>query len=136
MLRLRELRLEKGISLDKLGEIFHVQKSTLSRMENGKQEPKADFLNDLADYFGVTVDYLLGRTNEKTFTIKDQASVKKDLKEIMNDFKNGEAGPIFYNGHELSENDLNILEAGMEVILTTLKAQNKEKYTPKSLKKY
>lgn len=65
MLKLRELREEQGISLDKLGEIFHVQKSSLSRIETGKQEPKADLINALADYFNVTTDYLLGRTEER-----------------------------------------------------------------------
>lgn len=65
MLRIRELREEQGISLDKLGEIFHIQKSSLSRIETGKQEPKADLINALADYFDVSTDYLLGRTDEK-----------------------------------------------------------------------
>ena len=65
MLKLRELREKQGISLDKLGEIFHIQKSSLSRIETGKQEPKADLINALADYFDVTTDYLLGRTDEK-----------------------------------------------------------------------
>ncbi len=40
-------------------------KSTISRYENGLREPKKDFLEMLSQYFNVSVDYLLGRTNER-----------------------------------------------------------------------
>ncbi|TQX16617.1 XRE family transcriptional regulator [Clostridioides difficile] len=40
MNRIKELREEKGISLDKLSEDLHINKSTLSRIENGLREPK------------------------------------------------------------------------------------------------
>ena len=59
MMKLRELRKEKGISLKKLGAYIGVSESTMSLYENGKRQPDNETLLKLADFFGVTVDYLL-----------------------------------------------------------------------------
>ena len=65
MFRLKELREEKGISLDRLSMDLNVNKSTLSRIENGLREPKQSFIEDCSNYFDVSTDYLLGKTDIK-----------------------------------------------------------------------
>ena len=64
MFRLKKLREEKGLSLDDLVSIFNINKSTLSRYENNLREAKQSVIVELADYFGVSTDYLLGRTDD------------------------------------------------------------------------
>ena len=59
MEKLRELRKENGISLKELGACVGVAESTMSLYENGKRQPDYETLLKLAEYFGVTVDYLL-----------------------------------------------------------------------------
>ncbi len=59
MEKLRELRKEKGISLKELGAEMGVAESTMSLYENGKRQPDYETLLKLAEFFGVTVDYLL-----------------------------------------------------------------------------
>lgn len=59
--RLRELRIEKHVTQEQLGDNFHVSQVTVSHWENGTQEPSFQILLDIADYFNVTTDYLLGR---------------------------------------------------------------------------
>lgn len=59
MEKLRELRKEKGISLKELGAAMGVAESTMSLYENGKRQPDYETLLKLAEYFNVTVDYLL-----------------------------------------------------------------------------
>lgn len=59
MEKLRELRKEKGISLKELGAEVGVAESTMSLYENGKRQPDYETLLKLAEYFGVSVDYLL-----------------------------------------------------------------------------
>lgn len=67
MIRIRELRKHKCITMKKLGEIIGVSESCVSQYENGKREPDNNTLIKLSDYFGVSVDYLLGsNTNNKT----------------------------------------------------------------------
>lgn len=64
MFRLKKLREERGLSLDDLVSIFNINKSTLSRYENNLREAKQSVIVELADYFGVSTDYLLGRTDD------------------------------------------------------------------------
>ena len=60
---LKELRLERNISQRKLGEILGVVNQTISFWESGNREPDLDMLVKIANYFNVTIDYLL--KNEK-----------------------------------------------------------------------
>ena len=57
--RLRELRLERGLSQRALGEIFGVCNQTISFWESGSREPNLDGLLKIAKFFGVSTDYLL-----------------------------------------------------------------------------
>ena len=61
--RLLELRKEKGISQAALAEKLQVSYSVVCYWETDRSEPTAPNLVKIADYFGVTVDYLLGREN-------------------------------------------------------------------------
>ena len=58
--RLKELRLAKGISQRKLGEIFSVCNQTISFWETGSREPDLDTLKSISEFFEVSTDYLLG----------------------------------------------------------------------------
>ena len=60
--RLKELRVESGISQQKIADDFKTTAATVSRWENGIQEPDIDTIISLANYFKTTTDYLLGRT--------------------------------------------------------------------------
>ena len=60
--RLLELRKEKGISQEKLSKELQVSYSVVCYWETNRSEPTAPNLVKIADYFDVSVDYLLGRT--------------------------------------------------------------------------
>lgn len=70
--RLKQLRLEKELSLDMvvydLDKRYNVEitKSHLSRWENDKNDPSIRFAAYLAQYYGVSLDYLLGLTDTRT----------------------------------------------------------------------
>lgn len=57
--KLKELRLEKGISQQKLGEVFGFCNQTISFWESGSREPDLDTLLEIARYFDVTLEELL-----------------------------------------------------------------------------
>lgn len=61
--RLRDLREEKGISQKDLAEFLSLANSTVSQYEADKRDPDSSTLKKLADYFAVTLDYLLGRSD-------------------------------------------------------------------------
>lgn len=66
-MRLKEIRKKQGISQLKLALDLHMSQNTISRYETGEREPGIAELIKLADYFHVSVDYLLERTNNPTF---------------------------------------------------------------------
>ena len=59
-MRLKELRKERKISQLKLAMDLNTNQNTISRYETGEREPGIRELIKIADYFGVTVDYLIG----------------------------------------------------------------------------
>ena len=61
-MRLRELRKEKGISQLKLALDLNINQNTISRYESGLREADYQTLIKIADYFNVSIDYLLNRT--------------------------------------------------------------------------
>lgn len=63
-MRLKELRKAKGLTLQKIADVIGVSNGTVANYENERREPRIDMLIKLADYFDVSVDYLIG--HEKT----------------------------------------------------------------------
>ena len=59
--RLRELRLEAGLKQCVLAQILHVSRSTITGYETRGRMPDMDTLCAIADYFNVSLDYLIGR---------------------------------------------------------------------------
>lgn len=59
---IKELRSEKGLSQQALGKVIGVSQKAIDYWERGVNEPKASYIVLLADFFSVSADYLLGRT--------------------------------------------------------------------------
>lgn len=70
MEKLRELRKNKKITMKELGNQLNLAESTISLYETGAREPDNDTLKKIADFFGVSIDYLLGRTSYKPKGVK------------------------------------------------------------------
>ncbi len=63
--RLKRLRMEKGITQKELADRLHISRSTIAGYESLGKEPDGEKLCALADFFGVSVDYLLGGTDSR-----------------------------------------------------------------------
>ena len=61
--RIRELRTQSDISQEVLGNVIGVKKYAIYSYEKGRACPEMKGLIGLADYFGVSIDYLVGRTD-------------------------------------------------------------------------
>jgi transcriptional regulator with XRE-family HTH domain len=80
--RLKELRLEKGVTQEELSNITGISFPTISRYENGKRdEPGLSILKKFANYFDVSIDYLTGDSDirDKDFTPNEIAKIFNDL---------------------------------------------------------
>lgn len=69
MNRIKELRLEKGLTQEDLGKVVRVSARSIGFYESGERDPDTSVLSAFADYFDVTIDYLLGRTNIRKPTL-------------------------------------------------------------------
>ena len=63
--KIRELRIENNLTQADLAEELNVSRTTIANYENGNRCPSMDLLLQLADYFRISTDYILGRTNIK-----------------------------------------------------------------------
>lgn len=89
--RLTDLREEKGIRQKELAVLINVSPSTVSNYENDVHYPDVEILCKLADYFNVSTDYLLARTDyrhnpntlsrrlSKTYTVADFINTTLEL---------------------------------------------------------
>lgn len=80
--RLRSLRIEKELNQEEFGSIFNMTKSRISQYETSRNEADDETKKMFADYFKVSLDYLMGRTN-----IRDPESLTLDeeLHQLLND---------------------------------------------------
>ena len=58
---LRRLRVRRKLTEEELADRLHITQSAISRFETGVREPSLLMLEDIADYFDVSMDYLFGR---------------------------------------------------------------------------
>ena len=97
-------------------------------------------MKKIADYFGVTVDYLMtGKDNLKEkapeLTAKDERDIAKDMESIRTKLLNGADGPLSYDGEPIPKEDAELLLGQIELMMRRLKPINKEKYNPNKNKK-
>ena len=129
--KIRALARQRDLSLPQLEQELGLGNGTISRWRSSS--PNTEKLQKIADYFQVSMDYLLGR--EQYLTQKDEKDIAKDLDNIMEKLTSGEDGPASYNGEEISPEAAELFKDELEIALKRLKLINKEKYTPKKYKK-
>ena len=63
--RMQDLRIDSDLSQKKIGEILHISQRSYSHYETGSRNIPIEMLIRLADYYDTTIDYLVGRTDNK-----------------------------------------------------------------------
>lgn len=131
---LKKLCDEQGISVNTLEEKIELGKNTLYSWK--KNTPKGSNLIKVADYFDVSTDYLLGRTDQKRYfdlNEKDEHDIEKKLQELISGL-NDKDGYAAFDGQsldEMDEEDRELLIASLENSLRLAKRIAKQKFTPK-----
>ncbi|ASA22349.1 helix-turn-helix domain-containing protein [Paenibacillus donghaensis] len=116
--------------------------ATFTSWKQGKYNPKREKLQKIADYFGVTVDYLMG-VSEKSedlveakpyyaLTKKDERDVAEELERMMNDLNSNAA--LAFMGEPMDEEDRELLRISLENTLRMSREMAKKKFTPKKFR--
>ena len=125
---------EKGVKTSDVARATGISNMTFSDWKRGKSVPKIDKLQKIADYFGITVEYLMtGKNSETQLSKRDERDIGKKLEEILSEMESGDG--LMFNSGEMDEETREHLKASISVALTTAKLIAKEKYTPKKYRK-
>lgn len=84
---LKDLRERLGLTQKQMGEALGVSNTAYSNYETGYREPRSDFWANASDVFGVTVEYLIGRTDEpykKAPLPRELTEAEKDVLTLFN----------------------------------------------------
>ena len=113
-----------------------ITKSTFSDWKSGRSKPKDEKIQKIADFFGVTAEYL--RTGKETDKKEPQLN-PKDQKDIENILQNTELllkqEGLMFDGQPASQEAIDSILSAMQIGMDMAKKKNKEKYTPKKYKK-
>lgn len=99
-----------------------------------KSIPSVDKLNKVADFFGVSVDYLIGRTEKRRYydlTKKDKRNIQKELQSLIDDLSSADGMAFSKEDGEMSESTKEALILSLENALRISKIEAKKKFTPK-----
>lgn len=123
--KIRTLARQRDMSLPQLEQELGLGNGTISRWRNSS--PNTEKLQKIADYFNVSMDYLLGR--EQYLTHKDEKDISKILEHTREQLLSQEG--LMFDGDPASPEAVDSILAAMQIGMEMAKKKNKEKYTPK-----
>ena len=92
----KELRLEKKMSQDKIAEDLDISQPLIAKWESHQSTPAPEMLDYIADYFGVSVDYLIGRSKYRNLEA-DHSELDNTLFSKVSELKSDEDKQIVLN---------------------------------------
>lgn len=101
------LRKERGLRQKEAAEQLGIAQALLSHYENGKRECGLDFLVHVADFYGVSVDYILGRTNSRTGTVIAQEELPESS--VSESYSGAPKGAVTLLRKKLITNSLEVI---------------------------
>lgn len=89
--KLKELRVQKNLTQEKLAEELNITQQQIARYENNMRQFKQDFLYQLAEYFGVSINYFFpqeNHLNNDNELLKQISNLSDEKKKMLKDFLN------------------------------------------------
>lgn len=87
MFRLKELREENGIKRSVLARTLHINAGTIANYENEIRQAPYEYLILFAEYFDVSIDYLLGREEKNSWKIKLDGALTEAERRLIDDYR-------------------------------------------------
>lgn len=113
--RIKQLASDRKMSIAELERTLKLSNGSISKWD--KSMPNSKYLTIVADYFQVSTDYLLGRTDTPSFTEADEKDIQKTVNDMINGLSNKNALAFMKNGgEELDEDEAELLRASLETV--------------------
>jgi transcriptional regulator with XRE-family HTH domain len=140
--RLKEARKKKKLTQIEAAKLLGISNGTLSGYERNYRDPDTKTLENMANLYGVSTDYLLGRSENKKsdwdsklpeLTEKEERDIAKQLEKILDSMDSGTA--LAFDGEPMDEETKELVKAAIESNLRLTKQLAKKKFTPKKYRK-
>ena len=132
-----QLLKQHGVTAYRVAKDTGVTTATLTSWKQGKYTPKPEKMQKIADYFGVSLSYLM--TGKEDPSKKEPQLKPKDERDIKNILANTEQllkqDGLMFDGNPASPEAIESILSAMQIGMEMAKKKNKEKYTPKKYKK-
>ena len=135
MNNLKALRKKNNLTQQQMADIFSIQRPTYTRYENGERQPDFELLIQIAGYFGVSTDYLLGyeeKYEEKPKT-KDEKEIESIIENTISDLESSDG--LMFDGVPATEEEIEQIKAAMRIGLAMAKEKAREKFTAHKYRK-
>ena len=133
-----QLLQKHGVTPYKVAKEAGVTQTALSNWKSGRSTPSSKTLQKIADYFGITVDYLMtGKDNPKEKAPELTGRDERDIEKILNNTREqllSQEG-LMFDSDPASPEAIDSILSAMQIGMEMAKKKNKEKYTPKKYKK-
>lgn len=134
MNRIAELRSRENLTQKDFAKKINMNYSVISRIETGERPIRDDELINIANFFNVTTDYLLGRSHDPRLTKKEERDLQRELDSWIKELDQGTL-QMKLDGNEIDEEVKQFIIDSMEDTLTLARIKAKEKFTPNRYKK-
>lgn len=122
--RVQHLAKNQGLSVRELGNKLNIGPTTLYKWK--KQTPKSDILIKVADYFGVSTDYLLGRSDDKyDLSPQEKIDIGIEAEKMMKGLN--DEGSINFYGEPMSDEDKEATLSALNLLMTINRKKAKKK---------
>lgn len=138
--KIKSLRKSKKINQQQLADSVNLSRSAIGMIEANKNGASSEKLKEIADFFEVTVDYLLSddensedinkKERDYSLTIKEQENIDIEAQKILDELSMS----FSKNKDMLTEEDYFAIENALKITLESIKIKNKKKFTPKKYK--
>lgn len=135
MNRIQELRNAAGMTMKQAAQALDMPYTTYVNYEKGAREPNSETLIRIAEFYNVSIDYLIGRdcTPAPVLTPRDRRDIARDLEDMMRQLEGG--GDLMFDGDPISDEARASIRSALQLGLEVAKVKNKERFTPHRYRK-
>lgn len=129
-----KLLADKGLRAADVTRATGIKSPVFSEWKKGKSRPNADKMLLIANFLGVSVEYLMtGKEPDSALNKKDEKDIEKILDQTREQLLSQEG--LMFDGDPASPEAIDSILSAMQIGMEMAKKKNKEKYTPKKYKK-
>ena len=121
-----QLRDSLGVTDYRVASDTGIPKSTFSDWKSGRSTPKQDKLQKIADYFGVSVDFLITGKEETAVAQETHVDLRAEFNRVKKLLESGENAPLYFDGQPADQESINLLLDQIKISVALMERMRKK----------